>query len=204
VTIDNKNEQHLVAIAGPTCCGKTHFADALQKNISPWLNEFLGLVEPIATHSVNGGNAWQETRDPSSLLVTYSLPLRKLTDGTYRHLREDPRIDTLAAAKPRVVVTLFVDRETVLGRLEQRRRALRQLLLHPRNWRRFLGERERLTYMEDLYRRWTPISDAYRQWLEVVASLNVAESYILHYGSEPELVPMDTWSDDQIGYARAG
>jgi hypothetical protein len=138
------------------------------------------------------------------LLVTYSLPLRKLTDGTYRHLREDPRIDTLAAAKPRVVVTLFVDRETVLGRLEQRRRALRQLLLHPRNWRRFLGERERLTYMEDLYRRWTPISDAYRQWLEVVASLNVAESYILHYGSEPELVPMDTWSDDQIGYARAG
>jgi hypothetical protein len=196
---------HLIVVAGPSCCGKSTFIDRLKNGETPDITSSLGienLDEWIYrdAYYIDAALLDDINNSPSGKLVLHwtipspgiKLFLRDLS-LLFAHDKKD-RLRILQSANHLTVLTLYTSRNIFMKRVNARRMRIMS--------RRSSGMDGMLKYhvkmrhtrlMDRIYSDTDNLSSMYNRWFRLCASLNVDEMLLVKLEGYPTLSPADQW-----------
>lgn len=178
VLVHLKSVRHLVLVAAPSCCGKTHFLKCLSQQTPPILAEALGFG------SVSGWRAVDAYELPAirdqhidKLIVCYAIPTDEILSGKIAAYGDDPRLAISNIAREISFITLVEGARTLTSRLKKRR--VTTIIGSLSSPRYALLEWQRLTALSPAYRDPMKLEQVYRWWFEYSQSFASQNNWVV-------------------------
>lgn len=198
---------HLVVIAGPSCCGKSTF---IRKFMSGELTAISGAlnIENITkwtyqdSYYLDAKSLGKIERSPVKEIVlhwtipnpTLKLALRRLVLLFAYDKKE--RMKILKSPKRLTILTLYTSRDSFLDRVEQRRIAVTDQFENKEVSKRTYNRHMRYAKQRKrFYSNSTNLIPIYRRWFSMCETLAVDSMYLVNVERDPVLVSMEKWPE---------
>lgn len=183
----------LVLLAGPSCCGKSHFLEHVSG----------GHSDHVLKAALSAHYSSYRTLTPKELpslgdelipgmILHLALPIIPLVEGSLRQVSDDNRLQLVKSSERVTAITMLASRGVLMSRLRKRERAgLKQLF---RGISQYRAVHRRLSKLKEIYGSSAGLIAVYEAWFHYLQSLdNLDAEWLLTCDDQYELLEPSEW-----------
>lgn len=196
---------HLIVVAGPSCCGKSTFIDKLRNRELPDITSALGINDSSDwiykdAYYLNARLLKDIAQSPErNLVLHWTIPspgIKLLLRDISLHFAHDKkaRLRILQSAKRLTVLTLYTSRAIFLKRVNARRmRIMARRDGGMDSQLKYLVKMRHTRLMDRIYSDTNNLASMYNRWFRLCSSFNVDAMHLVRLEDYSTLEPADQW-----------